>query len=300
MAKDKINPVSHSCPQPATSKQLSTLQLVLIFVSLVMDIVFGYLANEIWLRDYAREHEYSIDSDSAYLARYHESSHPFVIRLDELEGMREAARNLIAQSGIHASLKTVWISNCKSCFCWSIPQTFRADRRTPQTSECLERFKNLVGAKGEPSYWTTIDGDVPENMLHQAKPKKEHWQMSLESFDGGRMPIKYIGALTEKDPDKVERTLARQRANDLRPFFTADDFLDMYNNWRGVRSGCGIWRKISNAEVQIGIEDEEEILFQMNKERVSAVALEQWIWAENQLVADSGISTSPSHAVLAY
>ena len=210
-----------------------------------MDIVFGYLANEIWLRDYAREHEYSIDSDPAYLARYHESSHPFVIRLDELEGMHEAARNLIAQSGIHASLKTVWISNCKSCFCWSIPQTFRADRRTPQASECLERFKNLVGAKGEPSYWTTIDGDVPENMLHQAKPKKKHWQMSLESFDGGRMPIKYIGAceffpvlcsfihltsmcrlVTEKHPDKVERTLARQRANDLRPFFTADDFLD--------------------------------------------------------------------------
>lgn len=68
--------------------------------------------------------------------------------------------------------------------------------------------------------------------------------MSLESFDGGRMPIKYIGALTEKDPDKVERTLARQRANDSKPFFTADDFLDSESS--GSESDGGDSRCKSN------------------------------------------------------
>ena len=53
---------------------------------------------------------------------------------------------------------------------------------TQEEAVLLERFKDLIGAKGEPSFWGSTDGDVPKSMQDQVKLRKEHWEMALNSL----------------------------------------------------------------------------------------------------------------------
>lgn len=147
-----------------------------------MQLVLGYLVNEIWLRDYAKQHQYYGDLDPETLALYHESTYPILIRSEEMDGMYEAGCDLIVRCGMRATLKPVWISNSTSCFCWCIARSFHPNMWTPEEAVLLERFKDLIGAKGEPSFWGSTDGDVPKSMQDQVKLRKEHWEMALNSL----------------------------------------------------------------------------------------------------------------------
>ena len=149
------------------------------------EMVLGYLADEIWLRDLARHANVIGKPNPARLALYPESIHRRFIQHHEFSALCLIGRRLIEKLDIFGlMMRPVWISNSESCLCWSFPYSMHPSNRSPQDNACLAYFKEVTGLEGELQWWPSLDGDVPPEMQDMDEPREDYWQMSICSQPG--------------------------------------------------------------------------------------------------------------------
>ena len=159
---------------------------------IVNDMVLGYLVNEPWLRELAKSLKIIGKPNPALLALYPESVHRQLVQANEFEAACSVGSRLCEKLGIpELEMSPVWISNSKSCLCWSLPYSMHSTERSDKDTARLEYFKEAVGAKGEPIWWPSTNGDVPPIMRKVSKPRADYWAMSIDSlpeWEGGDAP----------------------------------------------------------------------------------------------------------------
>ena len=152
---------------------------------IVNDMVLGYLVDEPWLRELAISLKIIGKPNPAELALYPESIRNQLIRSNEFEAACSVGSRLCEKLGIpELMVLPVWISNSKSCLCWSLPYSMHPSERSEEDTARLEYFKEVVGAEGEPIWWPSTDGDVPPIMRKVSKPRADYWAMSINSLPG--------------------------------------------------------------------------------------------------------------------
>ena len=152
---------------------------------IVDDMVLGYLVDEPWLRELAIWLRIIGKPNLAELALYPKSIHRQLIRFNEFEAARSVGKRLIEKLGIPGlRMSPVWISNSKSCLCWSLPYSMHPSERLEEDTARLEHFKEAVGAEGEPIWWPSTDGDVPPIMRKVSKPCADYWAMLINLLPG--------------------------------------------------------------------------------------------------------------------
>ena len=149
------------------------------------DRVLGYLVDEIWLWNLAKKFGYIGDPNPAYLALYQEECHSELMQYHEFEATMALGRRIIEKVKIRGlRILPVYISNCQSCLCWSLPFSMRPEGRSARKTARLEFFKTVICEEEEPQWWASTDGDVPRAMRHMSEPREDHWRLTLQSLPG--------------------------------------------------------------------------------------------------------------------
>ena len=150
-----------------------------------VDRVLGYLVDEVWLRRLAKKFGYIGDPNPAYLALYQEECHSELMQYHEFEATMALGRRIIEKVKIRGlRILPVYISNCQSCLCWSLPFSMRPEGRSAKKTARLEFFKTVICEEEEPQWWASTDGDVPRAMRHMSEPREDHWRLTLQSLPG--------------------------------------------------------------------------------------------------------------------
>lgn len=134
-----------------TQPQLTTMQMF-----------YGYLADENWLREQAIARGLVImpvqepDQSAVEYAQDYQTQVTF--------GMPRVVDEIADECDINITFAGVWVAKgYQMCF-YALPKEMVTKYRTPEAAGRLQKLKSIIGVKGEPSYYTSLDEELPAHL----------------------------------------------------------------------------------------------------------------------------------------